>query len=412
MHKKVAVDDVRIGMKVIELDINWMNSPFWRHAFKIKSDKEIRQIKQFCKFVVIDLNESDLAATNHLRQKVSDQQETLEAQKTAQVVKKKQKEEQKAEPVEAADTAAWQRLKKAEGDLEQTVEQMSDVFSDIKVGRAVDSPKLKRSVETMAQDVLSDSSSLLLLTRLKEKEQSLAEKSVNVCVLTLTFAKHLGIRKDQLYELGLGALLHDIGMLKVPDNLLNHPGPLNPSQRAIIEQHVLDGVSFVGLNEELSSMEGLRDMIACHHERYDGSGYPRGLKGKSIPLFARILGITTTYEAMTRERFYSETSSPTQALAKLYRWRYKLFDGRLVEKFIQALGVYPPGCLVELNTGQVAVVTAINPDVRTRPVIRVLLSKDQAALTDQPELDLLMPELSHISILRTLDTRDLDLPSV
>ena len=95
MHKKVAVDDVRVGMKVVELDINWMNSPFWRHAFKIKSDKEIRQIKQFCKFVVIDLNESDLAATNHLRQKISDQQEALEAQKTAQLAKKKQKEEKK-----------------------------------------------------------------------------------------------------------------------------------------------------------------------------------------------------------------------------------------------------------------------------------------------------------------------------
>lgn len=399
-------------MKVVQLDINWIKSPFWRHAFTIKSEKDIRLLKQFCKFVVIDLNESDLAATNHLRRKVSEQEESSEGLEKARVQKKQRKEEITPKAVEAADTPAWQRLKKAEDDLVQAVEEISDVFSDIKVGRAVDSPKLKRSVETMAQDVLSDSSSLLLLTRLKEKEQSLAEKSVNVCVLTLTFAKHLGIRKDQLYELGLGALLHDIGMLKVPDNLLIHPGPLNPSQRAIIEQHVLDGVSFVGLNEELSKMESLRDMIACHHERYDGSGYPRGLKGKSIPLFARILGITTTYEAMTRERFYSSTSSPTQALAKLYRWRYKLFDGRLVEKFIQALGVYPPGCLVELSTGQVAVVTAINPDVRTRPVIRVLLAKDQTALTDQPELDLMMPELNHISILRTLDTRDFDLPPV
>ncbi len=438
MQKKVLIDDIRVGMRVIELDISWLKSPFWRRAFTIKNEKDIQQIKQYCKYIVIDLNESDLAATNHLRQQYSDTaKESVELRVQRKLpgdssysAKGRDDSEQSADagaseqlskqasldggrvPVEAADTPARQRLKKAEKDFDQTVHHMTDIFSDIRVGRAVDSPKLRQSVTTLAQDVMGDSSSLLLLTRLKEKEQTLAEKSVNVCILTLTFAKHLGIRKDQLHELGLGALLHDIGMLRVPDNILAQQGPLNPSQRAIVEQHVMDGVSFVAMNDELSPMEGLKNMIACHHERYDGSGYPVGIKGKAIPLFARILGITTTYEAMTRERFYSPTSSPTQALAKLYRWRYTLFDGRLVEKFIQALGVYPPGCLVELDSGQVAVVTAINPDQRTRPVIRVLLAQDQTALTDQPELDLMMPELAHIHILRTLDTRDLELPTV
>lgn len=413
MRKEIDVADARIGMKVVELDISWLKSPFWRNAFIIRTDKELKLLHQSCKTIVIDLNESDISATNHLRKRYAD---TPSAEVKPGFINNKKKSEsvQENQPglVKDDDVPVRKKLKSIENHLSVAVEDITDVFSDISGGRSADTDKIKASVETLTKDVLKDTGSILLLSRLKDKEQTLAEKSVNVCILTVMFARYLKMDARSIRILGLGALLHDIGMLKVPENLINHPGDLNKSQRAIIEQHVVDGVSFVGLNETFSGIPELREMIGGHHERYDGSGYPQGLKGDRIPLFARILGITTTYEAMTRERFYSATYSPTKALARLYSWRSRLFDARLVEQFIQALGVYPPGCVVELEGGQVAVVTAINPENRTRPVIRILLSQEQKALTDQPELDLMMPQLAHLKILRTIDSSEFELPEV
>lgn len=412
MRKEIEVKEARVGMRVVELDISWLKSPFWRNAFTIRNEKDLRVLAEYCTTIVIDLNESALSSTNHLRKRYSD--EGQNAVKPGFSGKGQTKKPVDADAPEAGQEnpeetlPARKKLKSLESHISVSVEDVKNVFADIRNGNAIDSDKLKESVTTLTSDVLEDSGSLLLLSRLKEKEQTLAEKSVNVCILTMILAKHLKLDKRSIRVLGLGALLHDIGMLKVPDNLMHHPGPLNKSQRAIIEQHVVDGVSFVGLHEDFSAIPELREMIGGHHERYDGSGYPQGLKGDRIPFFARILGLTTTYEAMTRERFFCETSSPTKALAKLYSWRSKLFDAELVEQFIQALGVYPPGCVVELEGGQIAVVTAINPDNRTRPVIRILLGHDQSMLTNQPELDLMMPALAHLKIMRTVDTNELD----
>lgn len=379
-------------MRVLELDISWLKSPFWRHAFTIQTQNEITLLRQHCQHVEISVSSKIKA-----RKKAP---EASSSTPSAQVKGRADSSSSQADKPASPSP----KLAHARQHLKQVATKITDVFEDARTGHALDAPKLQQSVELLAQDVLTDASSLLLLGQLQNKDQTLSDKSINVCILTLTFAKHLGIKKDQLHLLGLGALLHDIGMLKVPASLLNHQGTLNASQRAIIQQHVVHGVSMVAHHEGLAE---IKDMIAYHHERYDGSGYPNGLKGRAIPLFARILGITTTYEAMTRERFFSSKTSPTHALSKLYAWRHQLFDGRLVEKFIQALGVYPPGCIVLLNTGQIAIVTEINAEKRTRPVVRLLMAEDKTVLKEQPEVNLILNEYEWIKIQKILDTQEL-----
>jgi len=407
--KTIAAEHVRIGMRVVELDINWLESPFWRRGFTVKSEEELIKLKRACKQVVIDIEASTRHSLSHFRQKPV---EPAKARKLAEPETKTKDAENNALEnrkglIAAPELLNRKELQIIEGNIAVCVGEVKDLFTRVNDSNRVSFKKLTEAVHKLMDDALNDAASLLLLSRLKEKEQSLAEKSVNVCILTIAFAQYLELDSHTIYLLGMAALLHDIGMLKVPNYLLSYEGKLNKAQRQAIEYHVIEGMSFVGLHNELSTLPELKEIIGNHHERYDGSGYPRGLKGDKIPYLAQILGITSTYEAMTRERFYSDASNPTQALSRIYSWRAKLFDASLVNRFIKALGVYPPGCMVELMDGQIAIVTMINPENRTRPVVRALNSNLQGSEDVQAEIDLMRPQNAQISIKRTLDDTNL-----
>ncbi|WP_417594715.1 HD-GYP domain-containing protein [Oceanospirillum sp.] len=414
MKKTIATEHVRIGMRIVELDVNWLESPFWRRAFTVKTEEELIKLNRACKQVVIDVEASARHSLTHFR---STPVEPAKARKKAdqtdkQTSGKAQQNEKDALKnrkglIAAPELLNRKELQIIESNIAVCVREVKDLFTRVNDRNRVSFKKLTDAVHCLMDDALNDAASLLLLSRLKEKEQSLAEKSVNVCILTIAFAQYLDLDQHTIYLLGMAALLHDIGMLKVPSYLLSYEGKLNRAQRQAIEYHVIEGMSFVGLHNELSTLPQLKEIIGNHHERYDGSGYPRGIKGENIPYLAQVLGITSTYEAMTRERFYSDAANPTQALSRIYSWRAKLFDSRLVTRFIKALGVYPPGCMVELMNGRMAVVTMINPENRTRPVIRVLKSSDQLSADGSIELDLMAPEYAHISITRTLDETNL-----
>ncbi|OPX56768.1 HD-GYP domain, c-di-GMP phosphodiesterase class II (or its inactivated variant) [Oceanospirillum multiglobuliferum] len=409
MRKKIPVTHVRIGMRVVELDVSWLQSPFWRREFTINTQKELQQLQECCKSVVIDVMASTPASLAHFRRRPAAEVKVVEETEEIEQAPEPKEEipiEKRTGLLAAPELLSRKELQHIESNIAVCVDEIKDVFTRIGEGKLVSCKKLTDAVKRLADDALNDAASLLLLSRLKEKEQSLAEKSVNVCILTIAFAQYLQLDSHKIHVLGLGALLHDVGMLKVPEYLLTHQGPMNKAQKQAIEYHVIEGMSFVGLHDELSSIRELRDIIGSHHERYDGSGYPKGLKGDKIPYLARILGITSTYEAMTRERFYSAAASPTQVLSKMYSWRSKLFDASLVQQFIKALGVYPPGSMVALEDNQVALVTAINPENRARPVIRLLTN--ELAINDSysEELNLMLPELAHIKIARTLDESD------
>ena len=187
--------------------------------------------------------------------------------------------------------------------------------------------------------------------------------------------------------LGLGALLADVGKMRVPTELLEAPRSLTGEEVAVVRDHVRHSV------EIMREMRGIDpaavEMVECHHERHDGSGYPRGLAAGDIPLFGRMAAVVDTFDAITSERPYATAISPHDAIRKLYEWRGHAFQEELVEQFIQMLGVYPVGTLVELTTGEVGVIIGQNRVRRLRPKVMLLLDAEKAPLEINPIRDLL-----------------------
>jgi HD-GYP domain-containing protein (c-di-GMP phosphodiesterase class II) len=199
---------------------------------------------------------------------------------------------------------------------------------------------------------------------------------------------------SSLEALALGGLLLDVGKTRLPEELLHKSGPLNPQERQQMEKHVDIGVQILADSQETPDGEAIPlevlQMVAAHHERADGSGYPQGLENDAIPLFGRIASIVDSYDAMTSKSPFghSEPMTPHEAVTELYELSEKKYQAELIEQFIQAVGIYPTGSLVELSTGEVGAVVAVNGLKRLRPEIVLLLDKNKQPLSEFIAMDL------------------------
>jgi HD-GYP domain-containing protein (c-di-GMP phosphodiesterase class II) len=175
-------------------------------------------------------------------------------------------------------------------------------------------------------------------------------------------------------------------MTKVPMDMLSRQGKLEESEADLVRRHVAHGLDILQGTEGIS--EKIVEIVATHHERHDGSGYPKGLKGEMIPIYGRIMGLVDSYNAMTCARPHAQSRSPHNAVAELYKLRDTLFQAELVEQFIQTCGIYPTGTLVELSTGEVGVVVGVHSLKRLRPNVMLLLDREKAPLRSFRTIDL------------------------
>lgn len=373
MIKKIDVAHLRIGMFICGTDQKWIDIPFFRRKFLIATDKQIRTFREHCKFVEID------------------------TEKGADVIRQTEpKAIIEPEPHQHISAEAVYRK-----NYEQSQTVLSEVLNDVRLGRCVDNPKVRAVVQDLIVNVLKDSQTMIGLIRRKDKNDTLARKSVNVCILALAFGKHIGIQKDKMYDLGLGALLHDIGMVQIPNSILLKKQPLTAAERVIMEKHTEYGLAIVAKTPDIS-VDVLK-IVHSHHERIDGKGYPQKLHDKEIGLLARMVAIVSVYEALTRERFYTETLSPVAALKYLYSSGKVMFDGHLVEKFIQALGIYPTGCVVELNTGELGIVVNVNAQERLRPTLCIVTNAQKQLLSQEHVIDLAARTSKNTEIVKALE---------
>ncbi|HEY3859605.1 MAG TPA: HD domain-containing phosphohydrolase, partial [Gammaproteobacteria bacterium] len=201
----------------------------------------------------------------------------------------------------------------------------------------------------------------------------------------LAFARHLGLDQDEIYEVGLGCMLFDVGKTQLPLTLLLKPGPLSEAETALERSHVASSLTI------LRGMDGITprimELVKHHHERFDGSGYTQGLKGTAIPLFARIAGLVDTYDALVSFRSYAGERSPHEAIRYLYGLRGTLFQPDVVERFMQLVGAFPTGSVIELNTGAVGVVLAQNQQ-RLRPRVALVLDQDKQRMQSPAVVDM------------------------
>ncbi|HHQ14142.1 MAG TPA: HD-GYP domain-containing protein [Chromatiales bacterium] len=228
--------------------------------------------------------------------------------------------------------------------------------------------------------VLDDPDGCLWLIQMQGSDGLLYRRSIGTAAYAIMFGRQLGLKRAELCHLAAGGLLLDIGKTSVPIQLLAKPGKLNEIEQHFVQRHVLQGINILRLTGDAPPR--VAEMILGHHERLDGSGYPRGLRGTEIPLFARIAAIIDSFDAMTLNRHYADGISAHHALRALNTGRGQAYDAALLREFIHALGVYPTGTRVELVDGRVGLVCAQNPEWPLRPLILQTETADGELLTE------------------------------
>jgi HD-GYP domain-containing protein (c-di-GMP phosphodiesterase class II) len=279
-------------------------------------------------------------------------------------------------------------LPRARGTFAHAEDVLKAVANDVKVGRIPQIAEVASAVDDMVASMIDHPDALMWVGRMRDEDVSTYNHAVKVALYLIALGRQLGFPKKELCHLGLIGMLADVGKIKLPRALLDKPGMLAPSEFGLIKEHVRLGL------DALRAAGGLpievENGIAQHHERLDGSGYPKGLKGSEISVYGRMAAIADSFAALITPRAYANPSAPQDALMNLYEWAGTSFHEPLVEQFVQAVGVFPVGSLVELSSGEVAIVVAHNRVRRLEPKVLVLTGPDKSPLAEPIERDLLI----------------------
>lgn len=370
MIKKVDVEQLLLGMFVTQLDRSWIETPFIIHKFQIKTLKQIDQLQRHCKYVYIDTEKG-----TDLHRETCPQSIIAPAPGITEPEKSSNQEEKDVPSPEVKE------IRRSLEIHDQTKAVIGSILGDVRLGRTIETVKAKKAVESIIDTLMNDQNALLCLTQLKSRDEYTVYHSINVCILSLAFARRLGLQKDELGFLGLGALLHDVGKMKIPLEVLNKPGKLTDLEFEIMKSHVLLGKDLLE-NTPGFPAEAL-ELVIQHHERHNGKGYPFGLIGNQISLLGGIVSIVDVYDAITTNRVYRGPMAPQEALKWIYQWSLTDFDPHLVERFIKTIGIYPVGSLVEINHADIGMVMSGNYENALQPNV-LLLYNGQKQKYDPP----------------------------
>ncbi len=381
-HEKVEVEKLCIGMYVAQLDRPWLESPFLFQGFPIRNQDELEQLRECCDFVYIDVEQS-----------IDWQLDTPTASVTREVRFSTQGLNRKPsrQRVEYRDKEGFtQTLPEAIMLHSAAKDYIGSVLDDVRLGKSIDTGGARELADRLAENIVKNENAMVWLTQLKNRDEYTSMHSINVCVLSLLFGRFLGLQEKELSHLGLGALLHDVGKMRVPSEILNKPGRLDGDERVIMNRHPELGHAILKGHDDLHP--AVLEIALSHHERYDGSGYPRGLKGKELNSYALIVSIIDFYDAVTSDRAYHIGISPHEALNMMYAVAAKSFPMELVESFIQCLGIYPIGSLVELDSGEVGVVMTVNRSRRLNPILTLVLDGNKQPFPQAKMMNLELQE--------------------
>ncbi len=381
----VSTDELAIGMYVSQLDRPWLETPFLFQGFLIGTANEIEQLRRYCRHVFVDVKRSTNAIV--VRKRAEPRPLTFGRRMIRRLLRRRQPV---SAPVERNiyqnKTVLSEELPAATRVHDTATTIMGDVMRTLHEGGSLQLKEVREVVGPMIDSVLRNEFALAWLTRLRTKDDYAYQHSVATGVYSLVLGRHLGLDRANLEVLGTGGLLLDVGLTRIPNELLRKKEALGPEEIALIRTHVEAGVQILKVCKGLDAR--VIDMVRTHHERYNGSGYPRGLRNGDIPVFGRIAGIVDSFHAMTTPRPFADPMSPCEAMMHLNNLADVEFQAELVEQFVQAVGCFPTGTLVELNSGEVGVVTAQNRVRRLRPRVMVVLGADKQRLSEFREVDL------------------------
>lgn len=372
--RTVTVDQLEPGMFIYSLRKRWLHHSFWKTHFLVRDRYLIERIRlDGIQEVIIDTSRGkDL-----LSQGTPTQESELEP--PTRVIDKRQFALNLAPASDLADEQHRMRIARKE-----MVSTVQTLMHDVRLGNEVQVDCLNPVVDKILDSISRHPDALTSLLRLKTHSQYAYEHSLCVSALSIAIALTLKISTNQIREIALGALLHDIGKAHIPKFILDKPGPLNSDETKIMRQHVVKAV------HTLEGLPGVsRTTIECvqfHHERLDGSGYPLGITGNKIPSYTQIVSIADTYDAMTSDRCYKKGVEPSYALNLLHAIGERHYSVAILDALTIAIGVYPVGSLVRLNNGHLAVVTAIDRHNPRAPTVQVIFNTRERSYIPPYEL--------------------------
>lgn len=371
-EKRVLVGLLEKGMFVSRLDRDWVGTPFPFQGFYITGDDDLELLGLYCTSVFVDMKKGASGPDAPLL--------SLHGAK--------------GPPVFPPRHTEWQNTAELAEELPRAREVRDEVHAfaerlrnDVEAGRALSPQEIKEAMGAMVDSLLRNVDAMFWMIGLMRRDSYAYSHAVNCSALAAAFGRHLALPRPVLVEMATGGFLLDIGKAALPPDLFDHPGELSSEARAMVHRHVDEGVRVI--EEAGIRGEWVHGMVAHHHERHDGSGYPQGLAGSKIPLAGRIGGIVDTYDALASKRPHAGGVARHQAQQAIYRSAGRLYQVEVVEQFLQCLGVYPTGSLVELNTGQVGIVMAQNQARRLRPRIMLLLTADKTPYSPYLDIDLM-----------------------
>lgn len=362
---KVRIPDLEIGMYVCRLDRPWLETPYLLQGFPIKSQDDINELLKYCEYVYVDVDRSSIVEKKPPVQS-RHAENTDEAIEQLTGIKRVRYQDTTERTVE---------LKTARASYRVLADVAQDIMDDIAHNKKLDFPSLQKAVDPMVDSIVRNPDAFAWLTRMKHKDDYIYNHSVSSSIWAVAFGRHLGLPRKDLQSLAIGALLFDVGKMKLPEKLIHNTERFNQFEFKLIKQHVQYSVDILRSIDGIS--EDVVEMVATHHERHNGKGYPRGLSGNQIPIFGKIAGIVDCFDAIISDRPFATSVSPHDAVKSLYEWRDVDFQSELIEQFIQVVGIYPVGTIVELSDGRVGVIIAQNRVWRLRPQVMLLLDESK-----------------------------------
>lgn len=371
MIKKVNKSDVRLGMYIHEIRGDWMAHPFWRKSFLLDQQKDLDKLN-----------------SSGIKEIWIDTSKGLDVE-----VKASAAEAPPLSPIESAPVKKTVTPVSLEKEMEiakklhgKTKEAVVSMFSDVRMGKAVELEEATSMVDEIHQSMERNRNAMISLIRLKSADEYTYLHSVAVCVLMIAVGKQLGLTEAELRLAGIAGLLHDIGKMAIPSEVLDKPGKLTDEEFAIVKSHPRRGWEI--LKSCHNVYDTSLDVCLHHHERVDGKGYPEKISGDALTLFARMGAVCDVYDAISSDRCYKKAWPPAELIQKMASWREGHFDERVFQAFVKSIGIYPNSSLVKLKSGRLGVVLEQSKKSLTTPIVKVFFSTRANAYVPMEIIDL------------------------
>ncbi|MBP5985558.1 MAG: HD-GYP domain-containing protein [Azonexus sp.] len=394
----VSVADLKIGMFVAEPDCSWNEFSFAFQGFVLSTPDQVDIFQQKCRFVYIDrsrsLNEHYAAPKPGFDRALksspyqSSHTENVRGGSTLFTLSEQDRREGRRRRFldflhSQKDNEHAQALSRELGYIEPRYDELTHAlqhaFQAFSEGREVKIHTVREGLRDITSSLQRNADAVMWLLRLKRRDQYSFDHAMDVSVNMILLGSHIGWREQRLVELGLAGMMQDIGKIELPVELLAKKDTLSAEERELIRSHVASSLEI--LYSKVDVPQEVIVTVSRHHERWDGSGYPRGLRFEEIGMAAEIAGIADSFCAMLKDKPYRNALGYQAALEELHNQRGKQFNPALMEQFVQCVGLYPSGTLVELNTGEVGVVIQQNRVQRAKPRLLMMLDANKEPVT-------------------------------